>query len=425
MSLHDKPATDQGEWAPSSSAVAPRVSRATRIRSDNLAAVLELVHHSGGVSRSRLTRLTGLNRSTISALVADLVTRRLVIETDPDAAGDVGRPSPIVRPDPRTVAVAVNPELDSLSVALVSLGGTVLSRHRHAFTTPPTPEMAVETAARECGRLISEAGSDHQVIGVGVAVPGLVSSTDGIVRVAPHLRWFDEPIAEMLSAALDLPVRADNDASLGANAERIFGAGQGVSDLIYLNGGESGIGGGIISGGRPLRGRSGFAGEIGHTAVSPSVDRDPSGTPGSLEVGVNRSALSTRLGRTGLDADELQLALVTSTDPVVRHEVESQLRYLAIAIANAVNLLNPELVVLGGFLASLDAAAPGMLRALVLERALPASAEGLEIVPARLGSSLLMIGAAELAFSELLADPTIAEPMITEPRTPVPDHVTS
>jgi predicted NBD/HSP70 family sugar kinase len=397
-------------WSGGSVATRTPVARASRMRVENLAAVLRRVHHSGSISRSQLTRTTGLNRSTIATLVSELVQRRLVVEADPKAAGEVGRPSPVVAPDPRTVAAVVYPELDAVTVGLVQLGGTVLLHRRQTFGSPPTPGLAVATAAAIIRSMSDGLGPDHRLVGVGIAVPGMVESAAGIVRIAPHLGWYDEPIAEMLSRATGLDVHAANDASLGANAERIFGAGRGIDDLVYLNGGVSGIGGGIIAGGMPLRGHGGFAGEIGHTLVTTSDERDPSGARGSLELTVNRRALVHRLGLDSPGADRLEAALIGSDDPLVLAEVRRQLDHLAIAIGNVADILNPELVVLGGFLASLDAASPGTLERLVADRAPAASVSGLRIVRAELGSSLLMIGAAELAFGDLLADPTIIRP---------------
>src|SRR5664279_5699001 len=90
------------------------------VRRHNLSVVLGLAHRSGGLSRAQLTRRTGLNRSTIADLVGELVDRQLVVETEPDSSGQVGRPSPIVRPNPKAVALAINPEIDAITVGAVS-----------------------------------------------------------------------------------------------------------------------------------------------------------------------------------------------------------------------------------------------------------------------------------------------------------------
>jgi hypothetical protein len=238
------------------------------VRRHNLSVVLGLAHRTGGLSRAQLTRQTRLSRSTVAALVGELVDRQLVVEVEPDSSGQVGRPSPIVRPNPRAVSLAVNPEVDAITIGVVGLGGRVLKRIRH-----PTPHSASATeAVAICAAVIegmrSELDVRYRTVGIGVAVPGLVREQDGLVRLAPHLGWVDEPLARMLTDATGYPVVAANDASLGALAESIFGAGRDVTDLIYLNGGASGIGGGVISGGVSLVGIAGYAGEFGHTLVN-------------------------------------------------------------------------------------------------------------------------------------------------------------
>ena len=245
------------------------------VRRHNLSAVLGLAHRTGGLSRAQLTKVTGLNRSTVADLVGELVERQLVVEVGPDSSGHVGRPSPIVRPNPRAVALAVNPEVDAVTVGVVGLGGTVLKRVRC-----PTPQRTrAKEAVTICAAVIEAMRADldtrYRTVGIGVAVPGLVREHDGLVRLAPHLGWVDEPLAQMLTDATGYPVVAANDASLGALAESTFGSGRDVTDLIYLNGGASGIGGGVIAGGVSLAGIAGYAGEFGHTLVnSTGVLRD-------------------------------------------------------------------------------------------------------------------------------------------------------
>ena len=382
-----------------------RSRNADSVRRRNLSAVLTLVHRERSVSRSRLTSLTGLNRSTVAALVAELVRRGLVVESEPGSNNRVGRPSPMVQPDPRIVAFAVNPEIDAITVGLVGLGGTMVTRVRHELERPPTVAEAVSIASAIIDQIHPRSGDSHVVVGVGMALPGLVRDRDGVVRLAPHLDWVDEPVAGLLEAATGYRVVGGNDARLGANAELLFGAGRGVRDLVYLNGGASGIGGGVIVDGTPLRGVEGYAGEFGHTLVTGRRARDAAGAQGSLELEVTRDDLLRVLRMNGADPDELERALVASTSAEVRSEVRRQLDFLGIALRNAVNILNPELVVLGGFLGALFAVDGDYLESKVAEYALHAAYAGMRIARAQLGSDILMIGAAELAFAPVLADP--------------------
>lgn len=375
----------------------PAGDNADGVRRRNLAGVLELVHHGRAASRAELTALTGLNRSTVAALVAELVDLGLVEEGEPVASGGVGRPSPavgIAAGGPRVLAL--NPEVDAVTGALVGLGGRVTSRVRVPFDGIPTPEEAVRVI-RDVARRLSDP-RDGRVAAMGLAIPGLVRAADGVVRWAPHLGWRDVPFAEMVGPEhLGFPVLADNDASLGALAEHLFGAGQGSDDLVYLNGGASGIGGGVVVRGEPLTGRGGYAGEFGQ-------NRPGGGSAtGTLEDEVHRDHVLALLGLDAADEPTLAAAIAANRDPRVAQELARQRDILAVALGNAINVFNPERVVLGGYLATL--LGRGGLVEAVAANSVPVAAEGVEIVPAGLGEDRLLIGAAELAFGALLRDP--------------------
>lgn len=375
------------------------------VRRHNLSVILELVHRNSGLSRSQLTRQTGLNRSTIAALVAELVMLALVVEVEPDTGNQVGRPSPIVRSHPGTVGIAVNPEIDAVTIGVVALGGSVVKRVRYPVGHPPTVREAVAITAAVIAGLRDELGPTYRIRGIGVAVPGLVRARDGLVRLAPHLGWHDEPFAELLAKATGLPVAAANDAHLGARAESTFGVGRDIPDLIYLNGGASGIGGGIVSAARPLEGAEGYAGELGHTLVNSAGEPCHCGATGCLETELRRERLLHLVGLGNADGEELEASLGASSDPAVIAEVRRQLDFLAVALRNAINTLNPKLIVLGGFLASLYAVDPDHLNGLLATQPLSASRESVSVVRTRLGSDLLLIGAAEMVFEGLIADP--------------------
>ena len=382
---------------------------AGKVRQRNLSAVLELVHRQRGVTRSELTRALGLNRSTIGDLVSVLAAHGWVQEHDDAPRAGVGRPSPRVLPREARVVAAINPELDVIDVALVSLGGALLARRRVPASVPSVDETLSATTAT-----VRELLAEHpkaELLGAGVAVPGLVRSEDGQVRLAPHLDWHEEPLAARLAAALGVPVAAANDAHLGCRAELSFGAGSGVRSLVYLNGGPSGIGGGIVIDGRPVGGAAGYAGEIGHLSVDASGPACACGSYGCLESLVSRETLAAAVGIEHPDDDELEKALAAAIaregaapGPVAR-EVARQVRWLAVALRGVVNLLNPELVILGGHLAALWSVTTAAQRDAVLAQALPVSARDVRIEVAALGSQRLLIGAAELAWDALVEDP--------------------
>lgn len=382
--------------------------RATR--EQLLSSILTALHRDGPQSRARLTARMGRNRSTIASLIAELVARGLALETESDPTKLVGRPSPTVQVDDRVVAIAVNPEVDAITIGVVALGGRVLRRVRYDADAPPSPREVVKVSAAVIEGLRGEFESRGRVLGIGVAVPGLVRATDGLVRWAPHLGWTDAPLAAMLADATGLPVTAGNDASLGAVAELRFGAGRGLSDLVYLNGGASGIGGGVIAGGRLVRGAGGYAGEFGHLRVDDAAGPTDNADAGTLESRVLRSDLTALLGLESVDGDTLDTALLSSDDPRLTELVHRQLGHLSASLRNAVTVLDPQCIVLGGFLGSIFAADPDFLRRRVREQSLSVPVEDLTIVRAALGSDLLLIGAAELVLERVLSHPSTVDP---------------
>lgn len=374
-------------------------------RRNNLALLTSLVHHNGVLSRAQLTKRTGLNRSTVGTLIGQLVNLEVVYETAPSGESQVGRPSPIVHPRPSIAALAVNPEIDAVTIGLVGLGGKVQKKIRFDTERIPTAKEAVNIAAAVIAGMRSELDTSYRVMGVGIAVPGLVNRDDGVVRHAPHLGWRNEPVAAMLGEATGYPCHAANDASLGAEGELLFGAGAGQKNLVYLNGGASGIGGGIIADGELLRGASGYAGELGHTFVRSSGKACHCGATGCLETEVSQSPLFELAGLGGGDAGQLEQALRENSSEAVASEVARQLEYLGVTLRNAVNTFNPEAIVLDGFLGVLHALSPETLDGLLRSQAMDGPAGQVKIYRAALGSDLMMIGAAELAFTQFLADP--------------------
>ncbi len=383
-----------------------RGSRLDATRQHNLSTILTTVHHYPGVSRAELTRLTGLNRSTVGALVAELAELGLAREVAPAQHAARGRPSPHVYPRAEVVALAINPDLDALVIGLVGLGGTVHKRERYPWKGAPSVTETVEVATAVLERIRLETRPTPWVVAVGVAVPALVRSDDSSIVRAPHLDWTDEPLGELLSAALGLPVVVRNDARVGTIAETVFGAGRGVRDLVYLNGSPSGVGGGAIVDGVSLRGQDGFGGEMGHTAVAGGREQCHCGRRGCLETEVSLVRLLAALGRDSVDPRDLDDELAqAAANPRVRAEIQRQMTVLAGAIGNFISIFNPELVILGGFLGSLYTAAPQMLDSAVARDSFAQISASASIERAQLGSRLLLVGAAELAFFPLLRDP--------------------
>ncbi|MFF2370935.1 ROK family protein [Agromyces sp. NPDC058110] len=388
------------------------------LRRQNLSTVLSLVHANRSMTRADLTHATGLNRSTVATIVTELESLDLVTVSQPVDTKRVGRPSTVIGPSPRHIAVAVHPDKDAIAIGVVAMGGRVLREFRFDVEHAPSAVQTVNTLhALVRGLELSDGGT---VLGIGIAVPGLVGASDGVVRVAPHLDWHDEPLVDMVAAATGLPTWAANDATCAVVAEGQFGEGVDEENVVYLNGGAGGIGGGVIVGGQLLSGENGYSGELGHMLVNSDGAECHCGAVGCLETEVNRDDLLGAVGlgdtEAGLLAERLREAY--GTDDGVTALVDRQLAYLGVALRNLVNVFNPAVIVLGGFLGTLRNATGGRLQEGVERSALAGPASEVRIVSSSLEENVL-IGAGELVFRTVLRDPTSASTGVV----PAAEHV--
>ena len=379
------------------------------VRQFNLSIVLRMLHFAGTVSRSQLTSASGLNRSTISGLVNELEDLGLVTESMGESSSGAGRPSLMVSAAEDVVAFSVNPDVDATTVGVVTLGGHVITKRRFQTRLQPTAQEAAQIAGRLINELRDELAPNTKIAGVGAAVPGQVRLADGVVRLAPHLNWVEQPFGAMIGQLTGLPVFLDNDASLGCMAERNFGVGRGFDDVVYLFSGSGGIGGGAIVNGQQLRGASGYAGELGHVRISDSTSSDYSGLPGTLESLVRRDDLLEVFKMFGATDEELDLEISDTTDSKAIKVIHQQLDDLGRGIGVLATIFNPEFVILEGFLDSIFKFDRERLIKAVRASSLNSAHDGLVIRSGELGSNAVLIGAAGLAFAPLLQNPSGTE----------------
>lgn len=383
---------------------------AEELRRHNLATVLDHLHLVGEASRSQLTKITGLNRSTVADLIGELVDLDLVREGPRTIASGPGRPSPVVRVRPEgAVVLAIEISVDSTAVATVGMGGHMFDRVRVARprgSASPTDTMRhVATLAKP---ILARLPMPHTLVGVGAAVVGTARRDDGLVHLAPNLGWQEVPLPELIASVVGLkvPIVVANDADLGALGEHRR-ARPGVNPLVYVSG-EVGIGCGVIVDGSPLLGSTGYAGEAGHTLINPGGRTCGCGSIGCWETEAGEAALLRRAGLDGrgegLVAVDALVELAASGDEATVGAINETGRWLGYGIGNLINIFNPEVVVLGGLYHRLF----GYIEAAVrdgAERALQASLGAAEIVRSSIGADAALIGAAERVLLDVIDDP--------------------
>jgi predicted NBD/HSP70 family sugar kinase len=385
--------------------------RSETVRRANLSAIVRELHAGGPASRSELVARTGLTRSAIRGLIGELAAADLAVEERAEPQGTPGRPSPVVALNADgAVVLALEIAVDSLAAAVVGLGGVAFELVRVDRPTGHTSVAAIAAdLAGMADAIRARRPAEERPVGVGVAVVGVVRRIDGFVSMAPNLGWRDDPLGEALADALGhpAPIYVANDADLGALVEQRRGAATGCDHVLFISG-EYGVGGGLIVDGRPLTGVAGYGGEVGHMPVNPNGVACRCGSTGCWETEVGEAALLRLAGRPpggGRPEVDALLRDAEAGSPAALSALDHVGRWLGIGLAGLVNIFNPRLIVLGGLFGRIH---PFVLSTLELEldrRALEAPRRLVRIVPAMLGIDAPLLGAAELAFEPLLADP--------------------
>lgn len=392
---------------------AARGVAADELRRHNLATVLEHLHLNGSATRSELTNLTGLNRSTVADLIGELRALDLVEEGPGAAPARPGRPSPIVHLRPEgAVVLALEMSVDSIAAATIGIGGHLYDHVRIARDRRHLdPKTTVEDIAQLALPLLAGLPPQHNLIGISAAVVGVVRRSDGFVHLAPNLGWQEIALGPLLRDALGLevPVSVANEADLGALGEYRRGGMSGVSHLVYVSG-EVGIGCGLIADGEPVLGSAGYAGEAGHTMVNPEGLECRCGATGCWETEAGEQALLRRVesigSAGGLEAVDAVAQLAEAGDPATLAAISETGLWLGIGISNLVNLLNPDVIVLGGLYHRLI----DYLYESVVEgaaRSVAASRQMVTIRGSAIGTNAPLVGAAELALADLISDPAM------------------
>lgn len=395
----------------------PGLANQRAVRRHNLGVVLRHVSDRGPRSRATIALETGLNKTTVSSLVTELIGLDLLVERGLDYRGTVGRPGQVVQVSRSgVVALGVEINVDYLAVRALDLTGTErhLAHEARDNRRVSGEEVLEHVAALAAGALEAVHAAGLRPVGATVGLPGLVDAARGVLLVAPNLGWTDVPVVDELRARLGdpaFPVAAENEANLAALAELWEGTARGLSDVLYVSG-EIGVGAGLIVRGELFRGTQGFGGEFGHMTVDPGGRLCGCGSRGCLEALVGLEALLEMAGMEPLAASGGSAGPVAELgaragagDERALDALDEAGRWLGVGIASAANLLNFQAVVLGGFFAQL---APWLTAPIAheLEAHVLASKWAVpQVLASTLGPEAAVRGAAASALRRVFADP--------------------
>jgi len=390
-----------------------------------LGPALTLIHGGRGPTRAALGAELGITRATAGAVAAELQALGLIqVDTAP-GGGTLGRPSHRLTIDPDgPVALAAQLHPDGFQVALIGLGGQVVAT-ADANLAVDDPEQALTLVAEASARLLRLAG--RPCVGAGLAVPSAVSAPEGIAVSPLYLSWpggtrvRDLFADRVRRAGITGPggtacaCSAANDINLAALAEHRHGAGRDARHLLVVATGHRGVGGALVLDGSLYTGSTGLGMEVGHVSVDPQGRPCRCGSRGCLDVETDALSFMDAAGRVprpGAPVIEQATALLRgqyASDPAVRAAAVALIERLGLGLADLINVLNPDRILLGGLLGDLLAADPGRLRATVAERSPWGRGSSVPLLACALENGSL-IGAAELAWQPVLDDPAILDP---------------
>ncbi|GIP15793.1 xylose repressor [Paenibacillus montaniterrae] len=357
--------------------------------------VLNSIRKHSPVSRAQISELTGLNKATVSSLVNELIESNLVLEIGPGASSGGRKPVLLLFNEKAGYAVGIDLGVNYIRGVLVDLNGNIVSE-RYERLKQQRRELAFDTLTANIDQLIAQAPeSTYGIVGIGVGAPGIVDQS-GTILFAPNMKWREVPLQQMLHERYQLPIIIDNEANAGAQGEQKYGAGKGIRNLIYLSVGY-GIGSGMILDKELYKGTSGFSGELGHLSIAFDGKECTCGNLGCWELYASEKALLEEAETLGFDGlDELIAAAEQGNDEV--HKLFQKIgHFLGIGIANIINTLNPDCVMIGN---RMSRAAKWILPSLeqtARKRALSFHSEDLQIRFAELQEHSAVRGAAYYA----------------------------
>jgi predicted NBD/HSP70 family sugar kinase len=379
-----------------------------RLRSANRRSVTQLLTQEGPMSRADLARGTGLSRTTVSSLVQDLVATGHVVETADRGTphkGGSGRPPLLVALSTPPGAVAgVDVGHTHIRVAVADRSAKILAEDLIELDVDAHGPVALERAARLVESTARTAGTTSaDLVGVGMCVPAPIDRRSATISTRILRGWADLVPSRELEQRLRVPVTADNDANLGALAELQHGAARGSSDVVYVKI-ASGVGAGLVLGGRLHRGATGIAGELGHVQLRADGHVCRCGNRGCLETEVAVPRLLGLLQPAYDDelTTERLLELDSDGDAGVRRVLSDAGLTVGRALADLCNSLNPEAIVVGGALGSCGSLLDGIRQA-VDRYAQPNTAAAVRVESGQLADRAEVVGAVVLAIARVAA----------------------
>jgi len=388
--------------------LAPLVPHPLGLRDMNRLRVIESIYRHPGCSRADIARWTGLSRGTVSAVAEELDRVHLIREHDaPDEAvrpRGTGRPPTLLSLVPGAAfAIGIDIGHQHVRVTICDLAGEPIAEKWSRAHVDDAPSETLDLAHDLARQVLDEAAvASERLLGAGIGLAAPIDQRTGEVKANGILPgWHGVAPAAEIQDRLGISAQLANDADMGALGEKVFGAGRNVDDMIYIRL-SAGVGAGLILAGQPYRGGYGMAGEIGHVCVQPSGQICRCGNRGCLETVASPVAVARLLEHVverPMTPDQL-FDLLAADDRGARRAVADAGEAVGMVVSWVVNILNPELVVIGGDLAAAGDVLLDPIRASIQRHSVPGAAADVHVTAGVLGDRAEVLGAAALILAQ-------------------------
>lgn len=381
------------------------------MKSVNKSVILNKIRTSEPISRAQIAKETGLTPPTVSSIVKELIEQGLVRESMLGHSSGGRKPTMLHINANAFYVIGVDAGPETVECILTDLTGVILHRTSSFLKKSISNEQFISILKENIHTILqfSEVPQD-KIIGIGVAMHGVVDVETGTSLVAPILNLRNIPIKDALEEEFNLTIKVENDARAMALGESWFGGHGDVDSMVAVNIGR-GVGAGVVINGKLFHGAQGIAGEVGHMTIDINGETCECGNQGCLQTFVSGAAIAERAGKqikesthslTGKEIFELALKGNQSCMDLL-HETG---RLIGIGLTNLIHLVNPRKVVLGGGVMKSERFIMPVLLETIQQRALTAEAKQTNVTVTRLGDEATLLGAVSLLLVELF-DPVM------------------
>ncbi|SES34096.1 ROK family transcriptional regulator [Salisediminibacterium halotolerans] len=373
----------------------------------NKSIVLEIVQKKSPVSRTDISRETGLTKATVSSLIGELIDEHFIYEIENGESKGGRKPVMLYFNQQAGFTVGVDIGVDRILGVLSDLNGNLLEQYDTELT-----DTAVQTVTDEVTRSIkslceSSPDSPYGIVGAGIGVPGTVGNR-GEIRFAPNLGWENVHLKETLEEIFPFPIIIENEANAGAHGEKLYGAGSEASNLVYVSVG-TGIGTGIVIDGNLYRGERGFSGEMGHMSIELNGIKCTCGNIGCWELYASEHALLEQAAhlKTFETYEKVSFDDVINEASLGNGEVLTLINtignYLGVGVVNIINTFNPEQVIIGNRFARLEKWMTVPVERVLSQRLLPYQQKSFQLKFSSLRSLSCAIGSSAFALAHFFS----------------------